>query len=573
MKTILRLSFMLVITAGIFTSCKKSSPKQTKHIPKSALLVATVNMDALEDKLVKSQATLDNIFKALSQNDTAMAKGKEKWAELKNAGISFDDNMYIAMVQKGGSLTGGKGTMVISALATLKDGSKLEAYIKKEKPDAEIKKEKEYSYAVTEGSNMVAWGNDMVIMMHYEKSFANNMEYDSLTGEYNFNTPVQDDADLKAEMASYFSMKEGDAVASVPEFRELMQEKADASMWVNSSSSMESMPIQLPKVKELFENNYTAATINFEDGKIVMDSKSYTSAALRDMFKKYPSPKTDLSLIETYPSSNINGFASLSFNPELISAIIKYLEVGGMIDGFMTNMMGANYTYNDMVKILKGDIAVVMSDFKMPEPNAEGMTEENGAPFKFLMNMPVGDAAQMNKLMDKLVEKQMITKVNGEYKLIPSIAMLGFHLSADGKNIIIASDSLLATQYKAKTGKASLGSDVTKDFNGKNMVMYVNIESILNGIPMNPNEKEMMALMPKAKETFKDMKGYSEYNNGKYTEGHFEFRMKNEKQNSLTSLLEFFGVAVETMQKASADRSKMWDELDEQKDTTFTMPN
>ena len=58
-------------------------------------------------------------------------------------------------------------------------------------------------------------------------------------------------------------------------------------------------------------------------------------------------------------------------------------------------------------------------------------------------------------------------------------------------------------------------------------------------------------LLAKAKETFKDAEGYTENFNGKYVEGHGELNFKNEKQNSLTSLLSFIETASKNLKKRS----------------------
>jgi hypothetical protein len=77
--------------------------------------------------------------------------------------------------------------------------------------------------------------------------------------------------------------------------------------------------------------------------------------------------------------------------------------------------------------------------------------------------------------------------------------------------------------------------------------------------------------MPKAKETFKDMIAYAEPFTGKYIEGKASFRFKNEKANSLTSLLDFVNTAAQTAQANRARSHTQVDStavLDVQVDTT-----
>lgn len=565
MKPFLRLGLLLLISTAFITSCKKSVPKQTRYIPKNAVFVATINTKSLKKKLEKNQATIENIIKNIS-GDTTVNKDKQEFEDLKSAGIDLDENFYVAVVNKGSGMAMGKGTIVTSVIGSLKDADKLQAYIKKKQPEAEVRKEKDYSYTTVHGDKMVAWGKDVVIMMSYEKSFsANDMEYDSTTGSYNLRSPGNATTDMKAEIESDFNLKEDQSVAAIPEFRDLMQEKCDASMWVNSSASMQDLPLPLPKLKELLSNSFTAAKVDFEDGKIVFNSKSYYSKQLRDILKKYSGPTADLGLVENYPSDNINGFGVFAFNPELINELVKYLEVGGMVDAYLTKMMGSNYTLQDALKAIKGDFAVVVSDFAMKNgSDTTNQIRPGSIPnLKMIVNIPVGDKAQMNRLMDKLVEMQMLVKTSNGYSLTPNLQRTGYQLTVDDKNVFIASNENLLKLYKAKSKKADLNKDVLNDFKGKSGVAYVNIESILNGI--NPSaDIQGSNVLAKAKETFKEIEGYTDNFNGKYVEGHGELRFKNEKENSLTSLLGF----IETVSKNVKTRHSVDDMHDMHADTT-----
>lgn len=557
MKLLTRLSLLLLVVIALCTSCKKAVPKQIKHIPKNAAFVAGINTKSLQSKIEKNQTAIENIMKSVAGSDSALNNGKQEFEDLKNSGIDLSENFYMSVVSKGGGM--GTGTSgVLSGIGVVKDASKLEAYIKKKHPTQEIKKEKDYSYITWQGENMVAWTDDLFIGMSYQQSYTGGMEFDSATGSYNLKRPVNAEMDLMTEVASYFNLKEDQSVASIPEFRDLMQDKSDAVMWINSSSFSENLPLPLPKLKELIGNSFTAASLNFDDGEIDMNTKSYTSPQLRDIYKKFDSKNVDLGMIANYPSNNINGFMVFAFDPQVINAIVKYLEVGGMVDGFLTKFMGSNYTLEEALKSIKGELAFIYSDFTMPgmssnvtPPNA-GMQPNPMPKAKMLLNIPVGDKTQMNRLLDKVVSTGMLVKVNNEYKIAPQFQAMGMHLSVDDKNLIVSSDSAVIVQYKSKSAKAVIDKDVMKDFKDKPAAFYINIESILNGMPAN-SDTSINTIMTRAKETFKDITAYSNGFNGKYSEGKVAFRFKNEKENSLTSFLNFISVAAQTA-KAHGDK-------------------
>jgi hypothetical protein len=312
------------------------------------------------------------------------------------------------------------------------------------------------------------------------------------------------------------------------------------------------LPVPLPKATELTENSYTAATLNFEDGKIVMDSKTYSSKAMSEILEKHKGSSVDLDLVENFPSNNVNAFFVASFNPEFINGVVQFLEVGGFVDGFLTRTMGTKYTLQEVLKAIKGDVAFVVSDMNFNTFPRNGSSKP-GSPAqafnmngtKILLNMPVGDKTQLNKLFDKLVEQQMVVKVGGEYRLSPELSKMGYHLSVDDKNLMVASDSMVVNQYRSGAIKSGIDQNLIDGFKGKSSVGFVDLEKIINSLPPDSLNKETLSI---AKSTFKNIRGYTENFNGKHIEGHMEINMKDDKENSLTSLLKFMAVTGSSIQ-------------------------
>jgi hypothetical protein len=419
MKVIVRFTLVTLLTVSLF-SCKKKIAMQTRFIPKNAVFVASINTGSMAEKLMKDQATLDNMFRYMNK-DTVFENGKKEWEDFKNSGVAMDEQIFLWATQKGGGnlSTMNTGNAVVSFVAKLNDAGKLEAYLKKKDAGLTVTKDANYSYATKDGDKMIAWNKDVVIIMSYQNSYNGEMVYDSLSNTYNMQAPAEANRidELKQEMATTFKRQDNESIADIAEFRELSQDKADLGFWVNSASSLNDMPLPLPKLKTLLENNFTTATVNFEAGKIVMNSKSYSSDALEDIFKKYAGPEVKLDLVERYPSNNINGFMVFAFDPQLFYGIVQYLEVGGMVDGFLTRFMGSEYKLQDALKALKGDIAVVVSDITAPTAAQAqpGLPVNTRPAARLIINIPVGDKTQMNRMMDKLVEMNMLTKANNEY--------------------------------------------------------------------------------------------------------------------------------------------------------------
>lgn len=556
MKHLFRLRLMACLSIILLASCKKSFPPQLTFIPKNATVVAAINAEQLKDKLVKSQASLEKIISNLSGNsDTALEAGKKEWEALKKSGIDFEKNMYVWVVQKGSA--GSEGTSmsnnISAAVASIKSSNDLAAYIKSKDATLEIKKDKNFSYVTKGGDKMIAWNDKSVVAMMYNKSYSGGMEYDSVTGNYNRKAPADANVttELMAEMTASFTRAQGESIASIKEYTNLVAEKTDLSFWINPSNSINGIPFPLPKIKELAEGNYTAVTLNFEDGKMVVNSKSYAGKALAGILKKYSGPEVDLDLVKRYPAADINGFMVFAFDPQIFSGIVKYMEVGALVDGYITKFMGTNYTLEQALKAFKGDIAVVVSGIGFSNansPDTMGVRTMSMPIAKMIFTMPVGDKTEMNKIMDRLAFMKMLEKTSRGYELSgPS----GFGLTglADNESITIASDSQLLQAYKTKSSAVAQNIEL-KSYSGKSAAAYFNIASVLNSLSsQKQGDSTFNIVLNNAKATFKDLQAHSENFKGDAIASHFELRFVNEKENSLVSFLSFIAQASEMAKK------------------------
>lgn len=527
---------------------------QARFVPKNATLIAIINSETLKTKLENSKGRIENILKLSADGDTSANTHKQEWEDLKQSGIDTNDNIYVTVVREKDE---GAGGVTISSITRLKDASKLEAYLKKKKPESEVQKEKEYSYVSMGRGHVIAWNTDVVmIMMHKHEPNINDMVLDSAGNPM---PQANREIDIKAEVAAYFSMKEDASMASVPEFRDMMSNKADVSVWMNTSALSDKIPFPLPKIKELLANAYTTATLNFEDGKIAVDSKSYFGKEFTEMLKKYSSAEADLDLVRNYPSDKINAFIVFGFDPQLIDAVVKFLEVGGMVDDFLTRAMDMPYTLQDALKAIKGKMALVVSDFTWNKKSLVELFEPlklRPFPGQMLANIPVGDKTQSNKIMDKLAQQGLMMKTGNQYQLANATRTGGMQVIADDKNVFVTTDLNLLSQYKAQSKKATFKNDALDGLSGRAAAFYVDLESILGSIhSAGPGGDKVFA---KARETFKDIKGYVKKFDGKALEGHYELRFRDERENSLTSLMSF----VETA-SATANESRSQNEMNE----------
>jgi len=242
------------------------------------------------------------------------------------------------------------------------------------------------------------------------------------------------------------------------------------------------------------------------------------------------------SMIENYPSQNIDGLMLMSFNPEIFDGILKELDVDALLNGYLEK---ANITSADLYKCLKGDIAIAVSDINVSSFRDNAATPKS--PYlKMVFNAAIGDKASFTKVMDKAAETGFIIKQNNTYRASSLLQSFGIFIHVDDKNLIVASDSLTYAQYVSKTSKANISADVMSQIKGKSTAMYVNIENVIESFRSKTMSANDSTTFTTAKNTFKDIIATSSNYDGTKIASEFSLRLKNDKQNSLVTLMSLF---------------------------------
>ncbi len=550
---------LAALVAITMVSCKSNIPKEAKYIPRDASFVVALDPQQLKDKLQKGGISLDTLLNRVFKNDSMDAKDKAMIANLKDsAGINWNDKLFLFAQQKTNADNSQSG--FFSVMGGLKDEALLEAFLNKQEmmKGKTVTKEKDYSYVTPREGAMIAWNSEEVIVTMYQHTM--KPVYDTVA--MSFKQPVDSNKQgaVKTEVGKFFTQKTTESLADVAIFTTMFKEKADGYAFTSGNSSVAALttilPIQPPKLEAMLKDNYMASTLDFADGKIVAKSTFYANELLGNVLKKYAGPTVDLSLIENYPSQHINGIVMAAFNPEIFGGILQQLEVEGLVNTFLEK---SGLTAQDVYKSLKGDIAVVVSDidFSSPDPlaktNEKSMTRKKTLG-KMLLFAPIGDKAGFAKVMDKGVEHGLFVKQNGVYKAGGLLSFMGMYVMADGKNFVVASDSLTYVQYVSRAGKATINKEALDRFKGKSTVFYVDIAATLNGFSKDPSANYDHSLQT-AKTTFKDVIATSDNFDGKKLNADFEIRMQNEKQNSLVTLTSLLtDIAVDMRVQAKRER-------------------
>lgn len=534
MKNFLKL-FLTLITGAIFFASCSNSIKEARFIPKDATFVIVAQPASLNDKLAKANISLDTLYKEFAEKDSSF---NIKFEDLKNCGINWLGNMFVYMHTKSGA--NNSATFYVNALVNINDSSKIVAFIKKHntKKEFEIKNTKDFSYIKMSDESILSWTNKYAIITVAHTTYQTpKFSTDSISKVQFIPTDNENVAtDLLQQITTYYTQKEEESVASVKQFTDMFKEKADAYTYSSTNgflNSLNNLPyLQLPKLQELLRDNYSTSTINFADGQIEVKGNSYTNATLSALFKKYPGSAINTSYIENYPSNNINGFMLFAFNPQIFTGLLKELGVEPIADSYLDK---SGFTTADIFKCFKGDLALTISDVNFSDILING---KKLPPVKMLIDANVGDKASLDKIMNKAVESGLIIKTGNTYTGGDLVKSMGMIVQIDDKHFIVASDSLLYKTYIAQTTKSNISSDVLGKIKGKSSAIYVNIESLV-AASNNKNFKNI----------FKDVIVTGNNFDGSKLHTEAILRMKDDKQNSLATIMKLMPEFANTARK------------------------
>jgi hypothetical protein len=307
------------------------------------------------------------------------------------------------------------------------------------------------------------------------------------------------------------------------------------------------------KVVDLFKNTYGIGGASFTNGKVEASFKTIYNKEMTDILKKNAGGKANFDLLDHYPSSNVNGFAILSFNPNLIIDILTFAGLDTMVNNYLQRM---GFTLADVCKAFKGDMAFILSDFAMVKKPAEwdpSVMREEPAP-KFIFNAVIADKTAFDKVMTAFVKQGLFVKQGNKYNLNPAnTGNMKQWVEADGSNLVLASDTDVYTRYKAGTEKVTYPAGSKDKIAGNPYGMYVNIQSILKALPESESGSQSEKVGRKgALQLFKEGYLVAGEQKGNTMEGNGELTLMNEKDNSLVQLARY---ALELNAAIKADRA------------------
>jgi hypothetical protein len=363
------------VIAGVVVSCGRSD-KNALPVPKDAGFVMHVNAASLSSKLSWQEIKATSWFQeAYKEADDSVAKQLLEDPEKSGIDSKSDIVLFFKKQHKGG---------YVAIAGSIKDAATFDAFNKKVNKGADFTKSGDISLMKIEKRAALAHNGKRFVYLidapitdisrAFSRGFGGNSAYEA---PYSF--PLDS---LQSFGKQLLTLDGSENMNTDDRFADLIKEPGDVHMWFNTGSYINNMfgsVLGMLKLNAFLEDNVSATTFNFDNGKMTMKSKQYYSKEMTAIINKYPAGTISEDLVNRIPSQDVVAAFVMKYPPQGLKEFLKLIGVDGMINGYLGQL---DYSLDEFVKANKGDIIVSVSDVTMTTTPETVIPNPGGEPFK-----------------------------------------------------------------------------------------------------------------------------------------------------------------------------------------------
>lgn len=533
MKSVIKLSLAIIVSALLFTSCSKTNDAG-KMIPKNAMFIVHFDTKSLLGKLSYDEIKQTSWFKKLSSDTSVPGFAKNLLDKPENSGIDIKEGFVFF-----GSKSATQGQMVLEG--GVKDSKLFEAFNKNFNAGASATKDGDINMMSLNEKVMVGWNDSKFVYVIDAPQFVGGMSgmmmYDTAAKTAPMGASAQS---LSAACKNIFNLKADSSMSKDEKFSELLKESGDIHVWQNTEEIIKNSGalgmLGMLKLDAFLSGNIGTYTLSFDDGQITVKQKWYTSKELSDILKKYSSSSLNTDMIKNIPSGDVTGLFALSFKPEGIKELVKLTGMDGMLNMFASQ---AGFNLDDFVNANKGDVLFSVSDLKLENDTAVGMAAYPKPNATYLFSASINDKSAFDKL---IAAGQKMAQGKSE----------GIFYAKTDKLFALGNKQDAVTKYVAGSNNKFDFIDKLKDHP---LAAYVDLQKIFAVIPTSSMDStDKIVLTESQKMWSKIYSGGGEFSDGGVT-AKTEIMLMDKSANSLKQLNKYID-AIATVMIAKHEKEK-----------------
>lgn len=541
------LLFAVAALVFVLSSCSKTN-KQGRLVPQKAAIVVQVNGKSLSEKLPWDEIKQNPLFKEAYADSTMPSSIKKLLDNPENAGIDTkSDLIFFGMKDSIGGYIAFEGT--------IKDVAAFKKFNEETAKGASVSEKDGISY-ITQQPICASWNKEHFIYVFDAPFLAGFDKYSGGMSNMDDSVGVNGNPkrDIAATCKSLFDLKEDASLGKNEKFTKLMKEDGDLHFWMNSEElykgGMSNPALVMFNLEKLYKDNITTATINFDNGKIRADMRSYANEELTKLYKKYSGGKIDESLLKRIPGKEVNGAIAIKFKPEALQELLKLTNVDGLLN---MGLAFLGFTMDDFVKANKGDVLIALSDLSMNPDSIISKPDYN-----FIFSASINDKDAFNKLVNA-------GKKAGDLKASDSTKPSVFYNSA---NNLFAMSNTKENVEQYLSGSKTTDRDFISRISGQPFGGYFNLQSIMKAAAVKAdNDSSARAVLDVSLKFWNDVayKG-GDIDDGSITQS-VEVTLVDKNTNSLKQINQYASklsaIYLEMQKKREAEVNAIFDKATE----------
>lgn len=522
-------------------SCKNGG-KSGLLVPKDATIVIHVNSSSLTSKLSWTEISQTGWFQDAAKDVTdtlALRMLKDPAA----SGVDTKADLVFYLKKQGRG-----GYMVFEG--SIKDAAAFESFNKQLNKGVAAVKDGDYNHMEMEKEGLLTWNKSSFAylanapMPDMSQAFTRSSSYEP----YNF------PADSLIQFGkNALSLKSGDNLDNDSRFASLIKDGSDVHLWMNAGSVYGNTmggALSMMKFNTLLEDNLTAASLNFDDGKMSVNATQYFGKEMSKLLSDYPAKSISADVINRLPSQNVVGLLAYNYPPEGLKEFLKMIGVDGLANGFLGRV---GYSIDEFVKANKGDMLLAVYDFQMG-PKSKQVTDADGnttTQTDYGPDMKVLFATSIN---DKPAFDKLVTIAGEQLKGAPAGKIPEISYKLDNNWFAASNSAEGVDKFLAGSNPKNPMAD---KLSGHPFGFYIDLQKIISSSQSAVTDSFGKAGLTASANMWENIISTGGDYKNKGLSYKLEVNLVDKKTNSLKQLNQYF----DTLYKIDQEKKKQWSSM------------
>lgn len=522
-----RKSFLILSSFVVLLASCKQGGQSGLLVPEDAAVVVHINSSSLASKLSWEEIRQTNWFKEIAK-ETTDTTAQQLLTDPASSGIDTKADLVFYMKKHG------RGGYFIFT-GSLTDAAAFETLAKKINKGGDVSKNGDFSVMPAEhGEGTVIWNKS-----HF--AYVANAPLPDMKGMMgprrhsdNYKSGFPQDS-LKIFGIGALTLKSSDNLDNDKRFASLVKDGSDVHVWMNISqfySGMGAM-MSMMKMDVLLENNVSASSLNFDNGRITAKSKQYYGKEMSKLLANYKPEAVSASVINRIPSQNVVGVFAFNYPPKGVKEFLKITGLDGVANMFLAQ---ANYSVDEFVKANKGEVLLAFSDINI-------VTKQD------TIDMGAEEEPHMRPSMKPDVKVLFATSVNDKAAFEKLITLLWESSKGASKNMSditykLENNWFAASNSAEQTDKFLAGGDskfpFTDKISGHPFGAYVDLQKIIGTMGATFKDSSGKEALDASLKMWQDIVATGGDYKDKALQFDFEINLVDKNTNSLKQLNQYF---------------------------------